>query len=300
MKMFHSQLFLTPLMIVFLLISQICNIYAQWEWSEPMPLTDNPDWNHRNVDLIPTSQNNVWIAYERYTDTNSTAICIQEMLNNGDPIEIMTGDTLHYKHPRFFTNYSFNQTDTIFLLFYETIENGNKDLYYIAYLSNGEILGPFPFFDTTENEHSLELSFYNSWLTWISNGNLIWSQYLYQDGDYIFTDPIILDSGNCISPKLSNMHIFYIKQADSTSDIYKYSSEKGDKEIIFNNGYAINLDKDGLGMPYLTWSAKTNDLWYLYSWDPWSNYSLHYTYKTTPYDPAICSFQIGKIKFFNG
>ncbi len=293
MKSFQTQFFLTPIIVAFLYIFQIGNIYAQWVWSDPLPLTNNSGWNHRNVDLIPAGNNNVWIAYEKYTDTLSTSIYIQEILNNGDPIEIISGETVHYSNPKFFSHYSFNQTDTSFFLFFETSENGNKDLNYIAYLNNGEILGPFPFFNTVGDEYDLDLSFYDPRLIWISDGNLMRSKYQFQNGGFVFTDPIILDSGNCLNPKISEMDIFYIKQTDSTSYIYEYSSEKAEKDIIFDQGYAVNLDKDGLGMPYLTWSAKTDNLWYLYTWNPWLGYSPQFEYNTIPYDPAICSFQIG-------
>jgi len=279
--------------LVLLVIFQINPIKAQWQWSDPSAITDDPDWNHRNVDLIPMGSNSTWIAYERYSDTSATSIYIKEILNGSEPIEIIGGGSNHFRNPKFYYDYSFNQTDTSFFLFYETSDNGNKDLNYIAYLNNGEILGPFSFFTTNGDEHSIEMSYFNPRLTWISNGNLMWSKYEYQNGSYVFSDPIVLDSGNCISPKMAGTDIFYIKQTDSTSYIYKYGSESNSKEIIFNSGYAVNLDKDGLGMPYLTWSAEVDSLWYLWTWGQWSNLSLHYEYKTTSYDPAILSFQIG-------
>jgi len=283
---------LRPLFVIIVFFT-IQNVSCQWIWSDPTPLTNIPDWNHRNIDMLSYGSDNLWITYERYTDTNSTSICIQEILNNGDPIEVISEDAVHYTNSKLFYSYSLSQTDTLFFIFFETDKYGSNDLYYLAYLEDGTITEPVTFFNTTGSDMSIDMSFYNHYIVWISNGDLMMSKYENQNGNYLFTDPEILDTGNCVTPKFAGLDILYIKQNDTTSFVYKYNIQSEEKELIFDNGYAVNLDKDGLGMTLLTWSAQTNDLWYLYSWDPWYGYAPQFEYSTTPYDPAICSYQIG-------
>lgn len=289
---------LSAIAVLFLSLNYSICALAQEGWSSPVQITEDNN-NHRNSDLL-RGNDNVWLAYERYSDSLSTAIDIKYYPSSGDPIQVLDDEFIHYTNPRFFRNYYFSQSDISFLIFYESNEDGNKNLNYVKYLTNGEVLGPYPFFHTAGDDHYLEFGIEFQKVAWISDGKLMLSEFTVQNENFSFTDPIVVDSGNCLSPKLVEYwNLFYIKQTDSTSVIYKTDSDINgffDKEVIYDEGYAENLNKDGLGMNLLTWSGMDNseNMWYLYSFGYWiGEYNEYYLPKETPYDPAICSFQIG-------
>jgi hypothetical protein len=290
---------LTAVIAFFLLMISLNFATAQEGWSLPVQITDDINNNHRNPDLLRGS-GNVWLTYERYSDSLSTAIDLLYYLASDYPVTILDDELIHYTNPRFFYDYYFYQSDTAFLIFYESNQNGNKDLNYVKYLNNGEILGPDPFFQTEGDDHSLEFALYNPRISWISEGKLMLSEFTVQNENFSFADPVVVDSGNCLSPKfVESWGLYYIKRTDSTSAIYKTEQYGSfDKEVIYDEGYAKNLNKDGLGWDLLTWTGMdySDSLWYLYSLEYWwgmGEYNAYFLPKETPYDPAICSFQIG-------
>ena len=303
MKRKPTLITLAAFALLFLSISWLDCTFAQEGWSLPVQITEDANYNYRNVDLIEEGSNwptDIWVAYEKYSDSVSTAICIQEILNTGQTIEILSEDSVHFLNPHFFL-YNYFVTDTLFFLFYETIQNGQKDLHYLKYLNTGEILGPFPFFPTLANDHYIDMSLHDNQVAWVNNGKLMVSWFVTSPNNYGFSEPIVVDSGNCISPKNIEWSgdIYYINRMNSSSVLY-HAVNMGEYftiEIVYDDGYAKNLKKDGLGTPLVSWTGKDNadSLWRMYTFLDYSSgeYSSHFIAKETPYDPGICSFVLG-------
>ena len=159
MKSYQSQLLLTSLMVAFLFVSQICNIYAQEEWTEPFPLTDSLA-NNTNPDIrlfFVNGQEKLFMVWEKSIDSASTSIYMKNIIGSEDEIEVLSDDSIHYTHPKIFPvygNYVIN--DTNFFLFYEIGQSGNSDIYYLIYTSDGNFSEPVPFSVSPNEDHELD------------------------------------------------------------------------------------------------------------------------------------------------
>ena len=284
-----------------------------YDWEDKIPLTDSVSDNiNPNLRLIysETGGEMMILTWEKSTDANSTAIYYQNIISDGEPQIVVSDPGVHYTHPYLL---EISSMDTLFYLFYQSDQAGNLDIYYMKYSDDGQFTGPFPFANETGDEKELkemyESVFYNSIdgryvinsLVWTDDGKLMTCD-LESDGFQIFfTEPVLLDSGNCSNPIIPyNGFIFYIREDESGRFIYYVTIEYpsgnwGEPVLFFNGANCYNLTQDKLMSTFLAWSADSNAVFrnYIASINPpYDGYAL-VPEQDTPLDPGISSIVIG-------
>jgi hypothetical protein len=139
-----------------------------------------------------------------------------------EPNEIVTGDGFHCTNPRIIATQGFDD-DSLFYLFYESDQNGNSDIFYQVYTTNG-FTEPALLAGTPENETHLRCNNYGM-MSW-QEGDKIKAAYLdIYNPPLTITEPVDLDSGNCSMPDVSvgyyDIYVAWVKQEGDSSFIYK-------------------------------------------------------------------------------
>lgn len=279
----------------------INNLYSQYDWSVPLPVTDSIS-NNTNPDLVYTGQVNYVMTWEKSIDSSSTSIYIKNIIGQEDEIEVLSDENIHYTHPKIFPVYDYyGMNDTIFFLFYETDQAGNKDIYYLVYTSDGNFSEPNPFFISMYDD--FDMNTWGSHLVWVQDEKLFWTKYVSSNPNG-FTEPSIIDEGGCYNPAFvltslydPKLFVIWEKKIGSLSHIYvaeEQGSNWSEPIVIYDSGYAINLNCSELGS-HFAWSAFTDLTWKILAchWDnvtgSWitTQYNIE---QTNPFDPAVAPF----------
>jgi hypothetical protein len=300
------------LFIIFLNISEIKS-QSFYEWEEKFPLTDSVSDNtnpYLRLIYSQTAGEMMIFTWEKSMDANSTAIYYQDILSGAEPQIVVSDPGVHYRNP-FLVETGY--TDTLFYLFYESDQAGNNDIYYMKYSEDGQLTGPFPFANTAGDETELIDGYeagFNSFkngryvmnkLAWTENGKLITCDMESEGSQILFTEPVMLDAGNCSDPVLSYYGpVYYIREDESGRFIYyvpiEYPSGNwGEPVLFFDGGNCYNLEQDKVMAAFLTWSADSNAVFRNYiasASPPYDGYAVG-PEQDTPLDPGVASIVIG-------
>ena len=308
-----------PCLIIFLFMT-LFSLHPQqaktqfWDWEDKIPLTDSVSDN-TNPDLVHIfSQMNgemVAMAWEKSTDDTTTAIYFRDLLDPSTEQEVISIPGVNFKHPKILSLYDNNTS--LFYLFFESDQNGNRDLYYMKYGVDGQFTGPFAFMTGEADEYDLNPANEDMWfltkdgryafsvLAWISNGDLYNCDVEFVEDTIGFTAPLLLDTGSCYEPVVANQDlIFYLKENNDSSFIYSVSKvwptyEWGSPEVFFDEGDCFNLAGDQVTPQYLTWSSDSSGIFRNHialEWAPYDGYRIG-PESAVPLDPAICTIVIG-------
>jgi len=312
----RQPFFIFQLGIFFIFFLNIPESNSQpfWEWEAKTPLTDSvsDNINPYLLHLYSDSQGEmVTMVWEKSTDPISTAIYFRNLISTDEPQIVVYNPGVHFTHPKILKIY--DSFDFLFYVFYQSDQNGNQDIYYMKYGVDGQFTGPFPFATSEFDENEFEAGNDSYWdrsfndrfivsiLTWTSNGDLVTCN-LEKNGEvFSFSEPEVLDSGNCSSPVIVNDEmIYYIREDETGSFIYYIPTEYpsgnwGEPVLFFNGGNCFNLAEDNVYPSYIAWSADSNAVYRNYiasSWPPYYGYAVG-PEQDTPLDPAICTLVIG-------
>lgn len=288
--------------------------YSQnfWEWEGKIPLTDSvSDNTNAHLALIQyVAQPMMNMVWENSTDENSTSILYRNLLNPSEPQVVASEPGIHFTHPKTLI-VAYDSSEDYFYVFYQSDQDGNQDIYYMKYGTDGQFTGPFAFATgegDQENLTTINFGYYAieeqdryivSTLAWTSNGQLMVSD-LEKNGDEIsFSEPVVIDSGICFNPLIASDMIYYIRENDEGRFIYyvyrQYPSyEWSDPATYFNESNCYNLSGDNVSDMYMAWSADSNDVFRNYiAWasGPYTGYRLG-PESETPLDPAVCTIII--------
>jgi|GEM_PF-1367402 len=255
-----------------LLIAFLASCYPLFSqssgWSIPVPVTDSVTDN-RNPILIIVGQKSL-LFWEKSSDTLSTAIYMRNLHTMSDPVEMLNTPGIHFVNPQ---PMKVTSGDTLFYLFYETDENGEIDICYKKYTLDGSLWGPYPFFNTLDNEENIRIT--DDRIVWEQNGTILFSKQDYQQGvGYYFTDPIVIDSGDCHHPVIQHDYIAYIKNIGGASSIccsvYDWQNDVWSApEVLYDTGYNMSLSlvawEPDMNPEFMIWESQQDNIWKLYS-----------------------------------
>ncbi len=90
-----------PLLFLFILFATTAVSQYSY-WTEPQPITDTDNVNPIVI-LLPVNNNsqNGLLFYEKYNDTVSSAIYMQNLNYAGAQIEVLADTGVHYRNPQF-------------------------------------------------------------------------------------------------------------------------------------------------------------------------------------------------------
>lgn len=283
-----------------------------YDWSDKFPLTDSvtDNVNPHMVIIYNGNQELLNMVWEKSVNTSSSAIYYDDLLTPDEPQALVSEPGVHFTHPKIL---EVNGDEFLFYVFYQSDQNGNQDIYFMKYGTDGLFTGPFPFataeFDeqefATDNDpyfkKSSQSRYVVSSFAWTSGGELFTSDLENNGNVYTFTDPVLIDGGTCTNPVVvTNQMIYYIREDDSGSFIYVVYKQTSlgtwtEPEIYFNEGNCFNLAEDNVTPQYLAWSADSNGVFRSYMansyWD-YNGYALG-PESDTPLDPAVCTVVIG-------
>ncbi|MBU2650937.1 MAG: hypothetical protein KKA81_08380 [Bacteroidetes bacterium] len=238
------------------------------QWDDPAVLGDTMD-NNTNPYLSVFQDNDVeqlHLFWERWSDSTATALWHQELLHGNAAAALLSTPGVHYTHP-VVVETDYFPADTLYIM-YQTDEAGNQDIYYLKLSSGGYISDPIPFATTPEDETQLNVAssgfLYDYWysndIAWIQGGKVMHCFLYNDDGQINFTEPLVIDSGNCTDPvfrcwTLENSKVLWIRNTDSSAFIYQsewdYDSGWSEPEIFYNGGNCVGLTDDKAYNSYL-------------------------------------------------
>ena len=303
MKSFQTQLIIIPVTVIILLLSQSNYLYAQFEyvWTAPLGLTDSLE-NNCNPDIkriYVNDQQRLYMVWEKYADTLSTAIYMRDILNLNTEIEVLSDPSIHYTNPKIFplNLISGDENDTLLFLFFESNSSGHQDIYYVAYTSQGNFTEPEAFFNTEGDDQAVDCnSSYD--IVWTRNGDLVYSNL--DPYTIEFIEPVTIDTNECSSPKIDYHYSVLWQRVDNNeTHIYRAdwegSNSWSDPISVFDSGFVTNLNKDAFESTLYTWSAFIDSTWKLYAYQlGWNSYLYEYDIvQNEPFDPAITAYVIG-------
>jgi hypothetical protein len=199
------------LSIVFLMFLMPFRLFCQLDvWTTSVPLTDSLTDNRNALvsELNFYDGLDFYVFWEKSFDTASTHIYVKRYYFPDEAVALIEGDFHNIDPCLLRTNLdSWPPEDTLFYLFYLSDQDGDFDIYYIIYTTNG-ITEPVALNNTTGDEKHLRSNSANG-LTWDYEGKIMYSSLRKENnGPFYFTDPVVIDSGNCKNPVLETIPSF--------------------------------------------------------------------------------------------
>ena len=200
------------------LIFAISYIYADSNWSVPVSVSDATTDNTNcttgffdfNGDYSPDS---LFMFWEKSSAANSTAIYYRDLYSMSEPKLVLSQQNVHFTHPQIMKS---AQNDTLFYLFYETDQNGNKDIYFLKYMKDGKFSTPSPFRTTANDDKNIFTTSFA--IVWIEDDDLYYSEFDYYN---YFSAPLLIDENGCANPVLHESgYMAWEKSIQGQSDIY--------------------------------------------------------------------------------
>ena len=230
---------------------------AQWE--SPISISDSLSNNtNPTLYLYAKPSNEILMVWEKSFDSTSTSIYYRNLSPISSQIALLDQENVHFKNPHILEGTL--ELNSQFYLFYETNQNGINEIYYLKYLNSGEFSEPIPLFTQTINIEQMHTS--DRIITWIQNGNVVFSERKYSNGIGYFTEPKVMDSDSCRQPISINDIISWIKTFNDSSQIrysqYSYANYEWETpRIISSEGFCsdITLSNDEMGSNYITWES---------------------------------------------
>jgi hypothetical protein len=181
-------------------------IFCQFDvWTTPAPISDSLTDNRNAIvaELEFYGGDDIYVFWEKSSDTNSTAIYCRRYYAADDPVALVTAEGFHLINPCILknANVSYPPSDTTFYFFYLSDQDGDFDIYYKKY-ANGNFTEAVALTDTPGDEKQLRSSGYHG-LTWEYEGKIIYNQLDQTNGEpFSFLGEIVVDSGNCSNPAM--------------------------------------------------------------------------------------------------
>lgn len=305
-------IFQLGIFFIFFLNIPESNGQAFWDWSDPVPITDSvADHTNPYLKLLYANNSQVYMnmVWEESEDTNSTAIYYRNLLSPDEPLAVVSAPGVHFRNPKIL---DIDNADTLFYVFYESDQNGNQDIYYLKYSVDGQFAGPFPFADGESDETDFSVGNEN-WpfksssdktirnvMAWTQDGELMTCNLEVNGGIFSFSEPEVLDTGNCSNIVIvGESPIYFIREDENGSFIYYSATEYpsgnwSEPVLFFNEGNCYNLSLDKVMTQYLAWSEDSSGVYLIKvaaSYPPFYGGSIGLV-RDMPFDPGVCTYVI--------
>ena len=293
-------------LVFFISFSTISYSQNFWEWSDPQPLTDSVSDNS-NPFFYYTSIGGgeaLVMVWEKSTDSLSTSIFMDNILDTDTAEIILEMPGVHFMNPKIINPY-YPGSDTSFFLLYESDINGNIDIFFKAFLSDGSFLEEVQLTTSASDESQLSVSNGPEWfdqsanvrntIAYIRNDSLFVKHLMIEVPYLYFSEEILIDTPYCDNPVVSGNGITYLKKDTLEYHIFNsYLDWSGNWEppiVYYDSADCRNIS----GKFYYEgniWSAYIDTSWRILTKDYYgiSTYTLE---KETPFDPAAMGLVIG-------
>ncbi|MBN1199681.1 MAG: T9SS type A sorting domain-containing protein [Bacteroidales bacterium] len=246
-----------------------CHAQAQfYVWSEPVPITDSVHDNINSCIYIgdPLLFADVtFIVWEQLVDSVSTAIFARNLDEMTVPFPLLSQSGVQFKNPKRIPVWD---QEIYFFLFYETNQNGNWDIFYIKYMKDGSVTTPVPVCMTSADERNLNYSEYRG-IVWQQDETVVHQEYSITWGFPPTSQPVIIDSGNCLNPVFSGYYCAWEKVVNNISQVWFSTLDYVTGQYIWSSPALADSSGDNASLfmgeylrpEWLLWQHMDNGLW---------------------------------------
>jgi hypothetical protein len=285
------------LMLTILQLTLATQLSGQWLFSPPQPFTDSP--SHKANASLDYVYGMGWVVmWEQYTDTTSTAIWYKKYLTGDDPVELITEPGTHFKRPKVIVSWKQTVPQSSLIIF-EKVSDGKSQLYSIEVDVNGNQSDTIPFWTSGNQNHELTVGMDNYRVAWISDGYLLASHKINNNGVPSFSLPDTVAFGSLRQPSITTSEkagLYWIEDGEQEDRIMfsdaLYPSGWGTPQTIITE---TEINKKNTRWTYddlVSWSYKNGEQWqinnYQYQYNIGEFYPLPIT-NDEPYDFAVWS-----------
>lgn len=206
--------------ILFILLIMVVpsGIAQYFIWTEPVPVTDsvrdNINCSIQMSDPMNTGDS-VYIVWEVSEEAGSTDIYARNLSSMAAPFPLLSQPGVHYRNPK---KISFWEFQVQFYLFYETDINGNWDIYYVEYMTDGTLSDPVPVCVSPSDETNLQYSYEQ--ISWQSGDSIMVQDFSIWSGFPPGSQPHLLDAGGCQNPAFSGYFCAWEKEENNHSYLW--------------------------------------------------------------------------------
>ncbi len=281
----------------------VCLSAKSQTWSPPQPFTYGES-NKANAFLGNVYYFDFVLLWEQSTDSLSTAIYYQRYLTGDDPEVLISAPDVHYKNPSI-VNAGYN-LDTAFIVF-RKITGDQSEIQYIKFATDGGHSQPINL-SAGGNQNSLLTTSVETWsydpynVAWNSDGNLLISKLLHDDGYFGATEPDTLFSGEILDIKFKLPQIYWITTTADSAILMRSELDYGqswtDPEEVYRakNMDALRGTNHLMDDMVLAFSYANDETWHINNYSFWYNYSWFYPLElssTKAFDFDVFSTFIG-------
>jgi len=299
-------------LILFILCFSLAGIaLAQYPvWSDPVALTDsltnNTEATMKLLDFY--AGNDFYVFWVKTEDSGYSDIMARRYYDEEEPVPVVYEGDYHYRNPQLIPIENWQYPDTLFVLFYEADIDGDFDIYYQKYTSNGFTA---PVALTNNENDDLNMEAENSGgIVWESNGSIFFT-YLNgtYNGEIYFDTVMIVDGVSCSRPSISKQpggaypgYLSWEKIVNDTSVIFLKEFDYGswtwsDNTLISTNGAnyhpKFSEGSDSATPPTLCWDNFTSDSSVLIAYSLQEDYFIPEFKQQALYNPHIFNVFIG-------
>jgi len=300
------------LIILFTLIGSVSIAFSQqyYVWSDPVAISDsstnNTDATVKRIDFY--GGHDYYTFWVRSEDTSSSDIYVQRYYIVEDPIPLVYEGDFHYRNPQVIPLENWNSGDTSFVLLYEADIDGDFDIYYQKYATNG-FTEPLALTQTDTDEGQMQAS-NSGGVVWENDGNILFSRLKKTfTGTLYFDTTAVIDSIMCSNPDISKddnssspQYISWEKIINDSSKIcLREWANPGWLETIIVSDSGLNTlprfsESTWNGVtPTLSWNCMLPDSAILVGYSPsyWSpDYYTPYFGQEIPFNPHFFNIMI--------
>jgi hypothetical protein len=231
-------------------------------WTDPIPVTDSISTNV-NIGLPPLfgfGTDILFGVWEKTIDANTTALYGRNISSMEEPFIMLSQPNVQYRHPMVI---NWQNGDTLLAVIYETNQNGNWDIYYSKYLSNGTMSPSLPICNTAADE--VNFKYQDSFgLVWEQDGAIKFMNYVI-GGSPSTATTYNLDQVNCHHPVISTGYCEWEKVIGSDtavmfSEFHSLTSSWTPSAQLFG-GINKNLYCTNDFGAFLIWQSKVDSKW---------------------------------------
>ncbi len=270
------------LLAAFLMLTPV--FVVSQTWSPPQPFTAGES-NKANAFLGNAVGNDFLLLWEQSTDSLSTAIYYQRYLTGEDPQLLISAPDVHYKNPSI-VNVGWYNIDTTFIVF-QKIAADQSEIQYIKFATDGGHSQPITL-SAGGNQNNLLTTtvLYSSYdpynVAWNSDGHLLISKFMHDDGYFGTTEPDTIFTGEILDIKFKLPQIYWITpSADSVKLMRSDLNENkrwSEPEDVFRakNINALRGTNHLMDDMVLAFSYSNDETWHINNYSFWYNYSWFY------------------------
>jgi hypothetical protein len=288
------------LLLAVLQLTFATQLSGQWLFSPPQPFTDSP--SHKANASLDYVYGMGWVVmWEQYTDTTSTAIWYKKYLTGDDPGELIAEPGTHFKRPKVIVSWKQTVPQSSLIIF-EKVSDGKSQLYSIEIDANGNQSDTIPFWTSGNQNHELTVGMDNYRVAWISDGYLLASHKINNNGVPSFSVPDTVAFGSLRQPSITTTEkagLYWIEDGDQEDRIMfseaLYPSGWGTPQTIITE---TEINKKNTRWTYddlVSWSYKNGEQWQINNYQYQYNYGEFYPLSITsdePFDFAAWSSYI--------